>query len=110
MTKSLLRWALAEGISEIQLVPDGEGMQVTFVTDGSSKEVLRLPKSLQVPMIERLKDGANLKVTEQNVHQEGVTPLDWNGTLYDMQVSCRPTDQGEKIVLHLVLKLAAAAS
>lgn len=104
LTSSLIMAALARDVSEMRLVPGSKDVSVLFIIRDAQEEFLRLPKPLQEPVTARLKDGADLNVAVRHVVQEGHTPLHdtRSNTLYDMQLTFHPNDQGESIILRFI--------
>lgn len=101
---SLIRWALAQKAHEVQLVPDEDAVTVLFAQGETLQPVMALPKLLEEPLVARLKDGASLDVEVNGTAQEGWTPVydAHESKLYDMVVSCRPSEYGEKMILRLI--------
>jgi type IV pilus assembly protein PilB len=101
LTSAIIRRAIEGGASEVQLVPEADGLSVRFLGESATGTVMTLPRPLGEPVIARLKDGAGMDVEQRDAPQEGFIPVLRDGALYEMSVSARPDPDGETILLRI---------
>lgn len=106
----LIERAFSERASDIHLEPrDGE-MTVRMRIDGRLHHMLTVPAALQSTVISRLKIMGGLNIAEHKVPQDGQAMVQVRGHALDLRISSLPTVYGEKLVLRLLDKSAAAMS
>ena len=104
LQNSLLVWAIETKAAEIRFFPESGQVRVHLHGEGRPDQAISLPKSLQEPMTFRIKVTSEMDVSRNDVPQEGMFPIRYNGADYDALVSGRPTDQGESITIRIVPK------
>lgn len=98
----LLATALAERASDIHFEPKREHALVRFRIDGILHPIHRLPISVHLAMLNRLKGMSRLDISEKRRPQDGRVQLMLEGTPTDVRVSTIPVAFGEKMVLRLL--------
>lgn len=101
---SLLVWAIEAKATEIQFLPESERILVHLHGADLLNQVITLPRSLQEPMTFKIKVMAEMDVSQDDVPQEGMFPIRYNGAEYDALVSGRPSEHGESITVRLIPK------
>ena len=101
---SLLWWAIEAKATEIRFLPESGRVLVQLRAEGLPDQVVSLPKSLQEPMTFKIKVMAEMDVSQDDVPQEGMFPIRYNGADYDAFVTGRPMEHGESITVRLVTK------
>jgi type II secretory ATPase GspE/PulE/Tfp pilus assembly ATPase PilB-like protein len=97
----LLRYASAQGASDIHIEPTREDTMVRLRVDGRLHQVFTIPSQLHTSAVARLKVLANLKIDESRLPQDGrIEPEDMGGISF--RISTVPTLYGEKMVLRLL--------
>jgi general secretion pathway protein E len=98
----LLRSALRERASDIHVEPKRENALVRFRIDGILHDLHRLPMTVHLAMINRLKGMSRLDISEKRRPQDGRVQLVLGGVATDVRVSTIPVAFGEKMVLRLL--------
>lgn len=97
---------LAVGLeaSDIHLEADSVNLRLRYRIDGILKDILKMPSSLQAPIISRIKILSKLKIDEQRIPQDGRFNVLVSNRDIDLRVSTLPTVNGEKVVLRILDK------
>ena len=98
----LLRSALRERASDIHMEPKRDHALVRFRIDGILHDLHRLPMTVHLAMINRLKGMSRLDISERRRPQDGRVQLVLAGTPTDVRISTIPVAFGEKMVLRLL--------
>lgn len=98
----LLEYAIRSSASDIHIEPREDFIQVRYRIDGVLREVNRLPKNVQQPLVSRVKILSNLKIDERRVPQDGRFKINLSGKRYALRVSTLPIADGEKIVIRIL--------
>ena len=102
LVDQIIARAVSLRASDIHFEPEEKTMRIRMRIDGILYQDVLVPKSMQSPVIARLKIMANLDVTEQRL------PLDGRATVYagrreiNLRVSSLPTAHGENLVLRIL--------
>ncbi|QIL45809.1 type II/IV secretion system protein [Vagococcus coleopterorum] len=102
LVNSLLRDAIDRKASDIHFDSQDKYMTVRVRLDGELQELKRLPKSVQAPVISRLKIISSLDITETRAPQDGRAVFKNGSKVVDLRVSVLPTIHGEKIVIRIM--------
>ncbi|MBU4525330.1 MAG: GspE/PulE family protein [Desulfomicrobium sp.] len=98
----LLRSALRERASDIHIEPKRDFALVRFRIDGILHDLHRLPMTVHLAMINRLKGMSRLDISEKRRPQDGRVQLVLASVPTDVRVSTIPVAFGEKMVLRLL--------
>jgi len=98
----LLRSALRERASDIHIEPKRDHALVRFRIDGILHDLHRLPMTVHLAIINRLKGMSRLDISEKRRPQDGRVQLFLSGVPTDVRVSTIPVAFGEKMVLRLL--------
>ncbi len=98
----ILAEAFVKKVSDIHVEPYEKRFRIRFRLDGSLVEVASPSKSMQAPIVSRLKILAKMDISEKRKPQDGRIKLSVGGKPIDYRVSCLPTLFGEKVVLRLL--------
>lgn len=98
----LLRSALRERASDIHMEPKRAHALVRFRIDGILHDLHKVPLTVHLAMINRLKGMSRLDISERRRPQDGRVQLVLAGTPTDVRVSTIPVAFGEKMVLRLL--------
>ncbi len=90
--------------SDIHLQADDKALLVRFRIDGLLSDIVKMPESLQAPIVSRIKILAKLKIDEQRIPQDGRFDVVADDKQIDLRVSTFPTVKGEKVVIRLLDK------
>ena len=103
LVNSLLQQAVKERASDIHLEPFERDIRVRFRIDDILYEPVRsLPRSLQAPIVSRVKIMGGLNIAEKRLPQDGRIRLKIAGRDYDVRLSTIPIAHGERVVMRLL--------
>jgi type IV pilus assembly protein PilB len=102
---AILDYAANNRASDVHIEPLEKEIKIRCRVDGVLLEIMKLPKSVEAPLISRIKILSNLKIDEHRIPQDGqfTIRLKDNQTI-DMRVSISPVIWGEQVVLRLLDK------
>jgi type IV pilus assembly protein PilB len=101
---TILEYAAKNGASDVHIEPLMDALKIRCRIDGILREVLRLPKSTEPPLISRIKILANLKIDEHRVPQDGEFSINVGGKAIDLRIAISPVIWGEQVVIRLLDK------
>ena len=101
---TILEYAAKNGASDVHIEPLQESLKVRCRIDGILREILRLPKSTEPPLISRIKILANLKIDEHRIPQDGEFSINTAGKNIDLRIAISPVIWGEQVVIRLLDK------
>lgn len=101
---TILEYAAKNGASDVHIEPLQDGLKVRCRIDGILREILRLPKSTEPPLISRIKILANLKIDEHRIPQDGEFSINAAGKSIDLRIAISPVIWGEQVVIRLLDK------
>ena len=105
---AVLGQAIREGASDVHIETFENDMNIRFRIDGVMREMVQPPRGLAPLLVSRVKVMAKLDIAEKRVPQDGRITLKIGGREVDVRVSTLPTADGERVVLRLLDKQAAA--
>ena len=88
--------------SDIHFEPEEKTLRIRMRIDGILYQDVLIPKSMQAPVIARLKIMAELDVTEQRLPQDGRATVYAGRREINLRVSSLPTAHGENLVLRVL--------
>ncbi|HSW65912.1 MAG TPA: GspE/PulE family protein [Bacillota bacterium] len=101
---TILEYAAKNGASDVHIEPLQDSLKIRCRIDGILREVLRLPKSTEPPLVSRIKILANLKIDEHRIPQDGEFSIGAGGKDIDLRIAISPTVWGEQVVIRLLDK------
>ncbi len=101
---TILDYAAKNGASDVHIEPLQDGLKIRCRIDGILREILRLPKSTEPPLVSRIKILANLKIDEHRIPQDGEFTIQAAGREIDLRIAISPTVWGEQVVIRLLDK------
>src|SRR5579884_346469 len=105
---AVLARAAALHASDVHVEPLGEGGRVRARVDGILRELDAIPSTLLAPFVSRLKLLAGMDIADRRQPQDGRCTVAVDGRRIDARVSSVPTVEGEKLVVRLLDRHAAA--
>ena len=103
LVNKILFRALDEGVSDIHVEPQEEGLRIRFRKDGVLQIAFDdLPKKIIPAVTSRFKIIASLDIAERRLPQDGRIRRMFNGNKVDFRVNTLPSRYGEKIVLRIL--------
>jgi type IV pilus assembly protein PilB len=101
---NIIAGAKKEGASDIHIEPYRDSVRVRYRIDGVLRERAVLSKSMDMPVVSRIKIMAQLDIAERRVPQDGRARVKLVGRPLDLRISICPTQFGEKVVMRLFAK------
>lgn len=101
---AILEFAAKNGASDIHIEPLQDVLKIRCRIDGILREILRLPKSTEPPLVSRIKILANLKIDEHRIPQDGEFTITAAGKEIDLRIAISPVIWGEQVVIRLLDK------
>ncbi len=101
---TILEYAARNRASDIHIEPLKESLKIRCRIDGILRELMKLPKSTEPPLISRIKILSNLKIDEHRVPQDGEFSVIAAGKEIDLRISVSPVVWGEQVVIRLLDK------
>lgn len=107
ITKTLsavLEYAAKNRASDIHIEPLEKELKIRCRIDGVLREIMKLPKSTEAPLVSRVKILSNLKIDEHRIPQDGQFSVRAAGKDIDLRIAISPVVWGEQIVIRLLDK------
>jgi type IV pilus assembly protein PilB len=101
---AILQYAAKNRASDIHVESMEKEIKIRCRVDGVLREVMRLPKSVEPPLVSRIKIISNLKIDEHRIPQDGQFSIVVEGQSLDIRVAISPVVWGEQVVLRLLDK------
>ena len=101
---TILEFAAKNSASDVHIEPLQDSLKIRCRIDGILREILRLPKSTEPPLVSRIKILANLKIDEHRIPQDGEFSINVNGHAIDLRIAISPVIWGEQVVIRLLDK------
>lgn len=101
---AIMDYAAKNRASDVHIEPLEDDIKVRCRVDGVLREIMKLPKSAEAPLVSRVKILSNLKIDEHRIPQDGQFSIKVDGRSIDLRIAISPTVWGEQIVLRLLDK------
>lgn len=101
---TILDYAARARASDIHIEPLEDALRIRCRIDGVLREIMRLPKSTEPPLISRIKILSNLKIDEHRIPQDGEFSIVVAGRAVDLRIAISPVVWGEQVVIRLLDK------
>lgn len=101
---SILDYAAKNRASDVHIEPLEKELKIRCRIDGVLREVMKLPKSTEPPLVSRIKILSNLKIDEHRIPQDGGFSIHTNGKDIDLRIAISPVVWGEQVVIRLLDK------
>jgi type IV pilus assembly protein PilB len=102
LADDLLNTGVALGATDIHVEPTAAGVDVRYRIDGVLRPGATLPRSVQAPLLTRLKIMASLNIAESRLPQDGRMRIRSANRDVDLRISTFPTLHGEDLVLRVL--------
>ena len=99
---AILLQGILRGASDINLRPGNGGFEVYYRIDGQLQFSRALDKSLQAPLVSRVKIIGDMDIAERRLPQDGNARFPRGGRCVDLRLSVLPTVQGESVVIRIL--------
>ncbi len=104
LANAIIADALRKRSSDIHVEPLEDRFRIRYRIDGVLHETISPPKSLQGPLIARLKLMSGMDLAEKRLPQDGRIMINAGGRQIDLRVSALPGIYGESIVMRILDK------
>lgn len=99
---AIFREAINMGATDIHVEPTRDTIQVRYRLDGILRDGPSFPRSIQAPLLTRIKVLSGLNIAESRLPQDGRLRVDLENRAVDLRVSTFPTVHGEDLVLRVL--------
>lgn len=100
----ILDFAAKNRASDIHIEPLEKELKIRCRIDGVMREIMKLPKTTEAPLVSRIKILSNLKIDEHRVPQDGQFTVHAAGKNIDLRIAVSPVVWGEQVVIRLLDK------
>jgi type IV pilus assembly protein PilB len=101
---AIMEYAAKNKASDVHIESMENEIKIRCRVDGVLREVMKLPKSAEAPLISRIKILSNLKIDEHRIPQDGQFTVKADGREIDLRVAISPVIWGEQVVIRLLDK------
>jgi type IV pilus assembly protein PilB len=101
---SILEYAAKNRASDIHIEPLQDSLKIRCRIDGILREIMKLPKSTEPPLVSRIKILSNLKIDEHRTPQDGEFSIRVAEKDIDLRIAISPVVWGEQVVIRLLDK------
>lgn len=101
---TILEYAAKSRASDIHIEPLEKELKIRCRIDGVLREIMKLPKETEPPMISRIKILSNLKIDEHRIPQDGQFTVKVADKAIDLRIAISPVVWGEQVVIRLLDK------
>lgn len=100
----ILEYAAKNRASDIHIEPLEHELKIRCRIDGVLREIMKLPKSTEAPLVSRIKILSNLKIDEHRIPQDGQFTVMVKDNPIDLRIAIAPIVWGEQVVIRLLDK------
>ncbi len=101
---TILEYAAKNRASDIHIEPLEKMLKIRARIDGVLREIMKLPKSTEAPLVSRIKILSNLKIDEHRIPQDGSFAIMVDNHAIDLRIAISPVVWGEQVVIRLLDK------
>lgn len=101
---TIMEYAAKNRASDIHIEPLEKSLRIRVRIDGVMREIMKLPKSTEAPLVSRVKILSSLKIDEHRIPQDGGFTIMVNNRPIDLRIAISPVVWGEQIVIRLLDK------
>jgi type IV pilus assembly protein PilB len=101
---AILDYAAKNRASDIHIEPLENSLKIRCRIDGVLREIMKLPKSTEAPLVSRIKILSNLKIDEHRIPQDGQFTVKVAKNNIDLRIAISPVVWGEQVVIRLLDK------
>lgn len=101
---AILEYAAKNRASDIHMEPMEKEFKIRCRIDGVLREIMKLPKSAEPPLVSRIKILSNLKIDEHRIPQDGQFTVMVGDKGIDLRIAISPVVWGEQVVIRLLDK------
>lgn len=101
---AIMEYAAKNRASDIHIEPLEKELKIRCRIDGVLREIMKLPKTTEAPLVSRIKILSNLKIDEHRIPQDGQFTVMVNEKAIDLRIAISPVVWGEQVVIRLLDK------
>jgi type IV pilus assembly protein PilB len=101
---TILEFAAKNRASDVHIEPLEDELKIRCRIDGVLREIMKLPKATEPPLISRIKILSNLKIDEHRIPQDGEFSIKVGESVIDLRIAISPVVWGEQVVIRLLDK------
>jgi type IV pilus assembly protein PilB len=101
---TILEYAGKSRASDIHIEPLEKELKIRCRIDGVLREIMKLPKETEAPLVSRIKILSNLKIDEHRIPQDGQFTVMVADKAIDLRIAISPVVWGEQVVIRLLDK------
>lgn len=101
---TILEYAAKNRASDIHIEPLEKHLKIRCRIDGVMREIMKLPKATEAPLVSRIKIMSNLKIDEHRIPQDGQFTIHVDSKDIDLRIAISPVIWGEQVVIRLLDK------
>lgn len=101
---AILEYAIKNRASDIHIEPMENSLKIRCRIDGMLREIMKLPKSTEAPLVSRVKILSSLKIDEHRLPQDGQFTVKLLNNDIDLRIAISPVVWGEQVVIRLLDK------
>lgn len=101
---AILEYAAKNRASDVHIEPLEKELKIRCRIDGVLREIMKLPKTTEAPLVSRIKILSNLKIDEHRVPQDGQFTVRVSDKAIDLRIAISPVVWGEQVVIRLLDK------
>lgn len=101
---TILDYAAKSRASDIHIEPLEKELKIRCRVDGVLREIMKLPKDMEAPLVSRVKILASMKIDEHRIPQDGQFTIHAADKDIDLRVAISPVVWGEQVVIRLLDK------
>ncbi len=101
---AILEFAAKNRASDVHIEPLQNALRIRCRIDGVLREVMKLPKTTEPPLVSRIKILANMKIDEHRIPQDGEFSIKVMNRQIDLRIAISPVVWGEQVVIRLLDK------
>jgi type IV pilus assembly protein PilB len=101
---AILEYAAKNRASDIHIEPLEKELKIRCRIDGVLREIMKLPKTTEAPLVSRIKILSNLKIDEHRIPQDGQFTIAVLDKAIDLRIAISPVVWGEQVVIRLLDK------
>lgn len=101
---TILEYAAKNRASDIHIEPLEKELKIRCRIDGVLREIMKLPKTTEPPLVSRIKILSNLKIDEHRIPQDGQFTVMVDKKPIDLRIAISPVVWGEQVVIRLLDK------
>ena len=101
---AIMDYAARNRASDVHIEPTENDLRIRCRIDGILREIMKLPKASEAPLVSRIKILSNLKIDEHRIPQDGQFTIIVDNKEIDLRIAIAPIVWGEQIVIRLLDK------